>query len=128
MLTARRPTFWWPMKHITWVRPIIESYLVTDKILQVAKDAVWTQFTRVMALSENGEFANACIEAGITFIGPSAEAMKVMGSKTAAREKMVAAGIPCVPGSDGAIATEEEALRLRPVWVHYVKSSGRRRW
>ncbi len=93
--------------------PSSESYLVTDKILQVAKDAgVDAIHPGYGFLSENGEFANACIEAGITFIGPSAEAMKVMGSKTAAREKMVAAGVPCVPGSDGAIATEEEALKI----------------
>jgi acetyl-CoA carboxylase biotin carboxylase subunit len=93
--------------------PSSESYLVADRILQVAKDAnVDAIHPGYGFLSENGAFANACAEAGITFIGPSAEAMKVMGSKTAARDKMVAAGVPCVPGSDGAIESEEEGLKV----------------
>ena len=92
--------------------PSSESYLVAERILKIAKDAgVDAIHPGYGFLSENGAFADACGAAGIVFIGPSSEAMKVMGSKTAAREKMVAAGVPCVPGSDGALESEEEALQ-----------------
>lgn len=77
-----------------------ESYLRIDKVLDVAKksgcDAVHPGYG---FLSENPEFADACEKAGITFIGPPASAMRQMGSKTAAREKMAAAGVPIVPGA-----------------------------
>lgn len=77
-----------------------ESYLRIDKVLDVAKksgcDAVHPGYG---FLSENPEFADACERAGITFIGPPASAMRQMGSKTAARTKMEAAGVPIVPGA-----------------------------
>ena len=53
-------------------------------------------------LSENAEFAEACAKAGLTFIGPSAEAIALMGNKAAAKRRMIEAGMPCVPGYEGA--------------------------
>ena len=82
--------------------PARESYLVIDKILaacrQADADAVHPGYG---FLSENAEFADACCAAGITFIGPSASSMRLMGSKTQARMTMMAAGVPVVPGDNG---------------------------
>ena len=64
-------------------------------------------------LSENADFAAACEDAGIVFIGPSAASIRAMGSKTAARRMAIAAGAPVVPGTDHAV-TLDEAPRLRP--------------
>jgi acetyl-CoA carboxylase biotin carboxylase subunit len=79
-----------------------ESYLVIDKILaacqQTGADAVHPGYG---FLSENEDFAEACGAAGITFIGPSADAMRKMGSKTSARRTVSAAGTPVVPGDNG---------------------------
>jgi acetyl-CoA carboxylase biotin carboxylase subunit len=90
--------------------PPRESYLVFEKILAAAKqcgaDAIHPGYG---FLSENEEFAGACAAAGVRFIGPPAEAMRVMGSKTAARAKMTAAGVPVVPGSEGAVADANAA-------------------
>ncbi|MCI9649231.1 acetyl-CoA carboxylase biotin carboxylase subunit [Oscillibacter sp.] len=61
-------------------------------------------------LSENAEFADACAEAGLTFIGPSGDTIRRAGSKSAARELMRAAGVPVTPGSDGAVRSAEAAL------------------
>ncbi len=63
-------------------------------------------------LSENSAFARACADSGLVFIGPSPDAIDRMGDKSVARETMMAAGVPCVPGSDGAVETVEEALRF----------------
>jgi acetyl-CoA carboxylase biotin carboxylase subunit len=63
-------------------------------------------------LAENAGFARACADSGLTFIGPSPDAIERMGDKAAARDTMTRAGVPCVPGSDGAVATEAEALRF----------------
>ncbi len=61
-------------------------------------------------LSENADFADACVENGITFIGPSGAAIRKAGSKSAARELMRRAGVPVTPGSDGPVSTVEAAL------------------
>src|SRR5262245_33688718 len=53
-------------------------------------------------LSENAEFAKACRDAGLVFIGPSAEAIAAMGNKAEAKRRMIKAGVPCVPGYQGA--------------------------
>src|SRR3979409_1638692 len=77
-----------------------ESYLNIQKILDVAArsgaDAIHPGYG---FLSENAKFARACAGAGIKFIGPTGDAMEVMGSKTGARRAMEKAGIPFVPGS-----------------------------
>ena len=81
--------------------PSSESYLRIDKILDAAKrhgaDAIHPGYG---FLSENAAFAEACEDAGIVFIGPSAEAIRKMGSKTAARKVAIAAGAPVVPGTE----------------------------
>lgn len=93
--------------------PSSESYLNIDKILEIAKkskaDAIHPGYG---FLSENAEFARRCGEEGITFIGPSPEVIVQMGDKIQAREAMTAAGIPVVPGTNGEIKTEEEALGI----------------
>lgn len=63
-------------------------------------------------LSENSEFAEMCKECNITFIGPDAESIEKMGNKSRAREIMIEADVPIVPGSDGSIDTIEEGLNL----------------
>jgi acetyl-CoA carboxylase, biotin carboxylase subunit len=82
--------------------PAAQSYLVIEKIINACKetgaDAVHPGYG---FLSENEDFAEACIAAGITFIGPSADAMRKMGSKTEARKCVTAAGAPVVPGDNG---------------------------
>jgi acetyl-CoA carboxylase biotin carboxylase subunit len=63
-------------------------------------------------LAENASFADACETCGLKFIGPSAAVMEKMGDKASARELMRAASVPVIPGSDGVIASEHEALRF----------------
>jgi acetyl-CoA carboxylase biotin carboxylase subunit len=94
--------------------PASESYLRGEVILDVARrvgaDAVHPGYG---FLSENAEFAEACGAAGVTFIGPSASAMRVLGSKTRARQAADAVvGMPRVPGSVTGLASAEEALRV----------------
>jgi len=62
-------------------------------------------------LSENAELAEICAERGVKFIGPSAEVIRRMGDKTEARRSMMAAGVPCTPGTEGNVADLAEALR-----------------
>ncbi|MCX6586415.1 MAG: acetyl-CoA carboxylase biotin carboxylase subunit [Acidobacteria bacterium] len=93
--------------------PSAESYLRVDKLIAAARahgaDAIHPGYG---FLSENADFAAACAEAGITFIGPSAAAIRALGSKTAARQLALAAGAPVVPGTDAAVATFAEAKRI----------------
>jgi acetyl-CoA carboxylase biotin carboxylase subunit len=63
-------------------------------------------------LAENAEFARICRECDIEFIGPPHEAMNKLGDKVAARQMAMAASVPCVPGSDGLITSEAEAVRI----------------
>ena len=60
-------------------------------------------------LSESAEFAQLCIDNGITFIGPSPASISMLGDKARAKETMKAAGVPVIPGSDGAVTSVEEA-------------------
>jgi acetyl-CoA carboxylase biotin carboxylase subunit len=66
----------------------------------------------VWGFYENAEFARKCIEAEIIFIGPSPEAIALMGDKITARKTMIAAGVPVVPGTTNKITTEDEALKI----------------
>jgi acetyl-CoA carboxylase biotin carboxylase subunit len=90
-----------------------KSYLVPEKILEACRrtgaDALHPGFG---FLSENANFARACKKAGITFIGPSPEAMDLMGDKLSARAAMKKAGVPIVPGSDGALKDLAEARKV----------------
>jgi acetyl-CoA carboxylase, biotin carboxylase subunit len=89
------------------------SYLVAEKILDACKktraDALHPGFG---FLSENSVFARACKKANITFIGPTADAIDLMGDKLRARAAMKAAGVPTVPGSDGALRDISEAKEV----------------
>ncbi len=78
------------------------SYLDIAKIIAAAKDSGADAIHPGYGfLSENTDFAKACDEAGITFIGPSAEAILLMGNKAEAKRRMIAAGVPCIPGYEG---------------------------
>jgi acetyl-CoA carboxylase biotin carboxylase subunit len=61
-------------------------------------------------LSENADFAERVEKSGFAFIGPKAESIRLMGDKVSAKRAMIKAGVPCVPGSEGALQTEEEAF------------------
>ena len=63
-------------------------------------------------LSENARFVQIVEDHGLTFIGPSAEHIRIMGDKITAKDTMKALGVPCVPGSDGGVPTVEEALKV----------------
>lgn len=63
-------------------------------------------------LAENAEFADICQECGIKFIGPGPEALENMGAKAIARETMIKAGVPVVPGTEGVISDPDEALKI----------------
>lgn len=63
-------------------------------------------------LSENSKFADMCSECNITFIGPDSKTIDKMGNKSNARNMMIKAGVPVIPGSDGAVSSEEEALNV----------------
>jgi len=93
--------------------PSSESYLNIDKIIEVAKrsnaDAIHPGYG---FLSENAAFARRCAQEGIIFIGPSPEVIVQMGDKIQAREAMMKAGIPVVPGTEGEIKSEDEALSI----------------
>src|SRR3954465_1081237 len=90
--------------------PATESYLVVDKIIEVAKKAGAEAIHPGYGfLAENAAFARACDENGIKFIGPPADAIDAMGSKTRAREIMKDAGVPIVPGTTDPVDTVEDA-------------------
>jgi len=87
-----------------------ESYLNIAKILDAAKrsgaDAIHPGYG---FLSENAKFAQACVGAGVKFIGPSAASMEMMGSKTRARQEMEKAGVPFVPGTSRGLDSAQHA-------------------
>ncbi|MGH9592923.1 MAG: acetyl-CoA carboxylase biotin carboxylase subunit, partial [Bryobacteraceae bacterium] len=93
-----------------WPAPSRESYLRIDKLMDVARragcDALHPGYG---FLAENPELPRACAAAGITFIGPTAEAMEKLGSKTAARQLASRAGVAAVPGAVEPIAKIEDA-------------------
>ncbi len=93
--------------------PPKDSYLNMPNIISAARitgaDAI---HPGIGFLSERANFAEACEMCGLKFIGPTAAVMERMNNKASARETMSKAGVPVVPGSDGAIASDEEALRF----------------
>ncbi len=108
--------------------PAAESYLNVDKILEVAAQAgVEAIHPGYGFLAENAPFARACEGAGIVFIGPPADAIDAMGSKTRARELMSAAGVPIVPGTTEPVASVEDARKVIDAGIGYpiaVKAAG----
>ncbi len=93
--------------------PVRDSYLDPDRLLSAAKaagaDALHPGYG---FLSENAEFARACLEAGLVFIGPSPEAIDAMGNKAAAKRAMIAAGVPCIPGFQDSSAEAQTDAHL----------------
>ena len=91
----------------------VKSYLNIHRIVDIAIkakcDAIHPGYG---FLSENPDFAEAVINAGIAYIGPSPHAIANMGSKTAARTAMLAAGIPCIPGTEASLVSSDEALEV----------------
>lgn len=93
--------------------PSAQSYLQGERILEIARisgaDAIHPGYG---FLSENAAFAQSVIDAGLTWIGPPPSAISAMGSKTESRVRMIAAGVPVVPGTTQDLSGPEEALRL----------------
>jgi geranyl-CoA carboxylase alpha subunit len=109
-----------------------QSYLSIDAVIQAAKaTGAGAVHPGYGFLSENAAFAKACAEAGLVFIGPPAAAIAAMGNKAAAKQRMIAANVPCVPGyqgsdqSDAALTKEAEKIGL-PVMVKAAAGGGGR--
>ena len=96
--------------------PSSESYLVIENIIRAAKksgaDAIHPGYG---FLSENEEFADRCIKEGIVFIGPRAESIRAMGDKITARQRMIKAGVPVVPGTKEKLTSEKKALEVAQI-------------
>ena len=96
--------------------PPRDSYLRIDRIIEAARragaDAVHPGYG---FLAENENFAAACRDANLTFIGPSAEAIALMGSKTAARQVTIKAGVPVVPGTEEPIGDDVPETEVRTI-------------
>jgi len=109
-----------------------QSYLSIPAILQAAAaTGVGAVHPGYGFLSENADFAAACGAAGLVFIGPSPDAIAAMGNKAAAKERMMQAGVPCLPGYQGADQSDArlaaEALRIGlPVMVKAAAGGGGR--
>ncbi|KAL3266550.1 hypothetical protein HHI36_010718 [Cryptolaemus montrouzieri] len=90
--------------------PPVEAYLNIPEIIRICKDhGIDAVHPGYGFLSERSDFAQAIIDAGVRFIGPSPKVVQQMGDKVAAREAAIAAGVPIVPGTDGPITTAGEA-------------------
>lgn len=92
---------------------LAESYLNIDKIVDIASkaeaDAIHPGYG---LLSENAAFAQACREAGLTFIGPPPSAIRAMGDKAEARELVASKGVPVIPGSPGLVREVDDASQI----------------
>ncbi|MEM9834917.1 MAG: acetyl-CoA carboxylase biotin carboxylase subunit [Bacteroidota bacterium] len=98
----------------------------TDSYLSIPKIMAAVEITNADAvhpgygfLSENADFAEVCAEYGIKFIGPTPEMIRLMGDKVTAKETMIKANVPVVPGSDGLLKSLEEGKRLAKEHVGY---------
>ncbi|ABO49600.1 acetyl-CoA carboxylase carboxyltransferase subunit alpha [Desulforamulus reducens MI-1] len=93
--------------------PSSKSYLNITNIISAAEvsgvDAIHPGYG---FLAENANFAEICEDCGIAFIGPSRHAIEFMGNKALARNTMIKANVPVVPGSEGAVSDEEEVIRI----------------
>ncbi|XP_069695206.1 pyruvate carboxylase, mitochondrial-like isoform X1 [Periplaneta americana] len=93
--------------------PPVQAYLNIPEIIRVAKendvDAVHPGYG---FLSERSDFAQACIDSGLRFIGPSPKVVQQMGDKVAARQAAIDAGVAVVPGTPGPVTTSEEAMEF----------------
>ncbi|MBX3591834.1 MAG: acetyl-CoA carboxylase biotin carboxylase subunit [Burkholderiaceae bacterium] len=110
----------------------LSSYLRISALIEAARrtaaDAVHPGYG---FLAENADFANACIDAGLVFIGPSPGAIEAMGNKAGAKRLMAAAGVPCIPGYQGEDQSDsrlaEEAGRLGyPLMIKATSGGGGR--
>ena len=108
--------------------PSSESYLNMPAIISAAEvtnaDAIHPGYG---FLSENADFAERVEQSGFTFIGPRAETIRMMGDKVEAIKAMKAAGIPCVPGSDGPLSTDPDEIRATAERIGYpviIKAAG----
>ncbi len=89
----------------------VDSYLNTAALLEAArKSGAQAVHPGYGFLSESAAFAQACVDAGLVFIGPPADAMKAMGDKALAKRRMLAAGVPC---ANGYLGDEQDEARLR---------------
>ena len=109
-----------------------ESYLRADRIISAAEiadvDAIHPGYG---FLSENAKFAEQCESCNIKFIGPKSKSIKMMGDKSVAKDTVKKAGVPTVPGSDGPVETESEAVKIArkigyPVIIKAVAGGGGR--
>ena len=112
--------------------PAAESYLSIERIVAAARESgAEAVHPGYGFLAENADFAAACAAAGLVFIGPSPDAIRLMGNKRLAKERMIAAGVPCVPGWHGieqdneTLAREARALGL-PVMIKAAAGGGGR--
>ena len=112
--------------------PSNESYLKIDRIISAAEiadvDAIHPGYG---FLAENAHFAEVCASCNIKFIGPTSNAIRLMGDKNSARDSARKAGVPISPGSDGTVDTEDEALKIArkigfPVMIKAVAGGGGR--
>ncbi len=112
--------------------PSPQSYLKIDRIISAAEiadaDAIHPGYG---FLAENAHFAEVCESCKIKFVGPSPEAIRLMGDKNMARQQAVKAGVPVTPGSDGIVETEADALKVAktigyPVIIKAVAGGGGR--
>ena len=112
--------------------PSSDSYLKIDRIMSAAEvgdvDAIHPGYG---FLAENAHFAEVCESCKIKFIGPTAEAMRIMGDKSSARAAARRAGVPVTPGSDGIVENETEAIRIAktigyPLMIKAVAGGGGR--
>jgi len=112
--------------------PVAQSYLDQQKILDAAaRTGAGAIHPGYGFLSENADFARACEAAGLTFIGPRPDAVDIMGNKAEAKRRMIAAGVPCVPGCEGEDQADDTFIKAAseigfPVMVKAAAGGGGR--